>query len=74
MSIAVIEGSAIPSIAANRYPIVDILSFISVEIAFNRLSNVPLLGILSGHRLVLVYGYIDSLISEKYVIPCLNQF
>ena len=43
LSIAVIEGSARPSLT-NRYPIVDILSFISVEIVFNRLSNVRLLG------------------------------
>jgi hypothetical protein len=42
LSTAVIEWSAIPS-AANRYPIVDILSFTSVEIAFNRRSNVRLL-------------------------------
>ncbi len=40
---AAIEGSAIPS-TTNRYPIVDILSFISVEMVFNRLSNVRLLG------------------------------
>jgi hypothetical protein len=42
LSIAVIEGSAIPS-ATNRYPIVDILPFISLEMVFNRLSNVRLL-------------------------------
>ena len=40
--IAVIEGSARPSVT-NRYPIVDILCLISVEIVFNRLSNVRLL-------------------------------
>ncbi len=44
LSIAVIERSTNPS-TTNRYPIVDILSFISVEIVFNRLSNVRLLGI-----------------------------
>ena len=44
LSIAVIERSTIPS-ETNRYPIVEILSFISVEIVFNRLSNVRLLGI-----------------------------
>jgi hypothetical protein len=44
LSIAVIEGSARQSVT-NRYPIVDILSFISVvEIVFNRLSNVSLYG------------------------------
>ncbi len=43
MSVAVIEGSAIPSVT-NRYPSVDILSFISVEIVFNRLSNICLHG------------------------------
>ncbi len=43
LSVAVIEGSAISS-AANRYPIVDILSLTSVvEIVFNRLSNICLL-------------------------------
>ena len=42
LSIAVIERSTIPSAAANRYPIVDILSFISVEMVFNLLSNVCL--------------------------------
>jgi hypothetical protein len=44
LSIAVIEESARPPVT-NRYPIVDILSFISVvEIVFNRLSNVSLYG------------------------------
>ena len=44
LSTAVIEWSTNPSIAANRYPIVDILSFTSVEIVvFNLLSNVRLL-------------------------------
>ena len=42
LSIAVIEGSTNPS-ATNRYPIVDILSFISVDMVFNLLSNVRLL-------------------------------
>ncbi len=41
---AVIEGSTMPS-TTNRYPIVDILCLISVEIVFNLLSNVRLLGI-----------------------------
>jgi hypothetical protein len=42
-SIAGIEGSARPSVT-NRFPIVDgILCLISVEIVFNRLSNVRLL-------------------------------
>src|SRR6478752_5984071 len=44
LSIAVIERSTIPSVT-NRCPIVDILCLISVEIDFNRLSNVRLLGI-----------------------------
>jgi hypothetical protein len=44
LSIAVIERSTNPS-TTNRYPIVEILSFISVEMVFNRLSNVRLLGI-----------------------------
>jgi hypothetical protein len=44
LSIAVIERSTMPS-ETNRYPIVDILSFTSVEMAFNRESNVRLLGI-----------------------------
>ena len=44
LSIAVIERSTNLS-TTNRYPIVDILSFISVEMVFNRLSNVRLLGI-----------------------------
>ena len=44
LSIAVIEGSTIAKRSAtNRYPIVDILRFISVEMVFNRLSNVRLL-------------------------------
>ena len=43
LSIEVIEGSARPPVT-NRYPIVDILSFTSVEIVFNRLSNVRLHG------------------------------
>ncbi|HXT84637.1 MAG TPA: hypothetical protein VN704_09975 [Verrucomicrobiae bacterium] len=38
-----IEGS-ITSSTTNMYPIVDILSFTSVEIIFNLLSNVHLLG------------------------------
>ncbi len=45
LSVAVIERSTNPSIATKRYPIVDILSFISVDMVFNRLSNVRLLGI-----------------------------
>ncbi len=44
LSIAVIERSTKHSIAANRYPIVDILSFTSVGIVFSLLSNVRLLG------------------------------
>ena len=44
LSIAVIERSTNSS-TTNRYPIVDVLSFISVEMVFNRLSNVRLLGI-----------------------------
>src|SRR3954453_23398228 len=44
LSIAVIERSTNPS-TTNRYPIVNILSFISLEMVFNRLSNVRLLGI-----------------------------
>ncbi len=44
ISIAVIEGSTNPSVT-NRYPIVDILCLISVEIVFSLLSNVRLLGI-----------------------------
>ncbi len=44
LSIDVIERSTNPS-TANRHPIVDILSFISVEIIFSLLSNVRLLGI-----------------------------
>ena len=43
LSVAVIEGSARPSVT-NRYPIVDILCLISVEIAFSLLSNVRLHG------------------------------
>jgi hypothetical protein len=41
--IAVIERSARSPAATNRYPIVDSLSLIFVEIFFNRLSNVRLL-------------------------------
>jgi hypothetical protein len=44
LSITVIERSTRLSVT-NRYPIVDILSFTSVEMAFNRQSNVRLLGI-----------------------------
>ncbi len=44
-SIAVIDGSDTKRSATNRYPIVDILSFISVvDMVFNRLSNVRLQG------------------------------
>jgi hypothetical protein len=44
LPIAVIEISIRPTAAANRYPIVDILSFTSiVDMVFNRLSNVRLL-------------------------------
>src|SRR6476646_3359816 len=43
LSVADIEGSATPSVT-NRYPIVDIICLISVEIVFNRLSNVRMLG------------------------------
>jgi hypothetical protein len=32
----------------------------SVEMVFNRLSNVHLLGIDTDHRLLLIYGYTDS--------------
>ena len=44
LSIAVIEGSTKRS-ETNKYPIVDILSFISVEMVFNRLSKGRLHGI-----------------------------
>ncbi len=44
LSVAVIERSTNPSVVVNRYPIVAILCLISVEIVFNRLSNVRLLG------------------------------
>ena len=44
MSIAVIEGSTTNPSATNRYPIVDILSLISVDMVFNRRSNVRLPG------------------------------
>jgi len=47
LSIAVMERSTNPSLT-NRYPIVDILSFISVEMVFKRLSNVRLLGIVAS--------------------------
>jgi hypothetical protein len=40
---AVIDGSARPS-TTNRYPIVDILCLMSVELVLNRLSNVRLHG------------------------------
>jgi hypothetical protein len=43
-SIAVVERSTKPS-AANRYPIVDILCLISVEIVYSLLSNIRLLEI-----------------------------
>ncbi len=43
LSIAVIERSTMPS-KTNRYPIVDILSLISVEMVFNLLPNVRLDG------------------------------
>ena len=42
LSIAVIEWSTKPS-ATNRYPIVDILPFTSVDMVFNLLSNIRLL-------------------------------
>ena len=46
LSIAVVEGSATnPSASTNRFPIVDIRSFISVEMVFSLLSKVRLLGI-----------------------------
>ncbi len=41
MSIAVIERSTMPS-KTNRYPIVDILPFTSVDMVFSTLSNVRL--------------------------------
>jgi hypothetical protein len=44
LSTAVIERSTRPS-TMNRYPIVDILSFTSIEIVFSLLSNIRLLGI-----------------------------
>ena len=44
LSVAVIEGSDTKRSATNRYPIVDILPFISLEMVFNRLSNVRLPG------------------------------
>src|SRR6476660_3701822 len=48
LSIAVIECSITKRSVANRYPIVDILSFISVDMVFfNRLSKVRLLGIVT---------------------------
>jgi hypothetical protein len=42
LSIAIIEWLTIPSVI-NRYPIADILCLISVELVFNRLSNIRLL-------------------------------
>src|SRR3982751_412688 len=47
LSTAVIECSTTKRSATNRFPIVDILSFISVDMVFNRLSNVRLLGIVT---------------------------
>ena len=60
---AVIEGSTIAKRSAtNRYPIVDILCLMSVEIVFNRLSNVYVYWEwILVHRPALVYGYTDSL-------------
>ena len=46
LSIAVMERPTNSSMT-NRHPIVDILSFTSVEMVFNRLSNVRLLGIVA---------------------------
>ena len=43
LSIAVIERSDTKRSATNRYPIVDILCLISIELVFSLLSNVRLL-------------------------------
>ncbi|MER5174578.1 MAG: hypothetical protein ABJB76_07260 [Candidatus Nitrosocosmicus sp.] len=43
LSIVVICGSTANPSVTNRYPIVDILSFTSIEMVFNRRSNVRLL-------------------------------
>ena len=43
LSIARMYGLTKPS-ETNRFPIADILSFMSIEMVFNRLSNVRLLG------------------------------
>ena len=72
LSIAVIERSTNPS-TTNRYPIVDILSFISVEMIFNRLSNVRLLGIFTRPQAITVYGYTDKSISRKVCNPLLES-
>ena len=44
LSVAVTEGSTTNPSVTNRYPTVDIICLIFVEIVFNRLSNVRLLG------------------------------
>ena len=61
MYIAVREEFVIPS-TTNRFPLVDILSFISVEIVFSLLSNVRLhmMEWIITHRLMLVYDYTDN--------------
>ena len=61
LSVAVTEGSATNPFVTNRYPIVDIICLIFVEIVFNRLPNVRLLGMdTNPHAPLLVCDYTDN--------------
>jgi hypothetical protein len=51
LSIVVIDRSTMP-FETNRYPIADILSFTSVEMAFNRRSNIRLQDIVTRPQAV----------------------
>src|SRR6476620_2253675 len=66
LSIVVIERST-NSLVTNRFPIVDILSFMSVEMVFNRLSNVRLQGIVTRpHASASLWAYRQSLFRKVY--------
>src|SRR3954447_10347935 len=72
LSIAVIERSTNPS-TTNRYPIIDILSLISIEMTFNRLSNVRLHGMdTRPHANASLRLYTDNPYQEKCVKHCWN--
>ena len=77
LSIARMCGLTKPS-ETNRFPIADILSFMSVEMVFNRLSNVRLLGKYDSttdnpQAFIILLCCMKSMERKNDVVTCLNQ-